>query len=124
MNSATVHPWQLLETGLHLQTLKHDYAPVGLLEMVTSVPKRILDVGCFCGGSGRWLKRRFPDCKIIGIEMLDEAAAIAAPAYERVVVGTFERVDFAAEGLVPGSFDSIIAADVLEHLYDPWQALR
>jgi len=124
MNSATVYPWQMLESGLHLQTLKHDYAPVGLLEMVAPTPKRVLDVGCFCGGSGRWLKQRFPDCKIVGIEMLDKAAAIAAQVYDRVIVGTLERVDFADEGLVPGSFDTIIAADVLEHLYNPWQALQ
>ena len=124
MISATVHPWQMLEAGLHMQTLKHDYAPVGLLEMVAPAPKRVLDLGCFCGGSGRWLKQRFPGCEIIGIEMLDKAAAIAAPAYDRVIVGTFEHLDFVAEGLVPGSFDAIVAADVLEHLYNPWQALQ
>ena len=116
--------WKMLDADMHLHTLDPDYAPVGLLEMVNPAPKRVLDVGCFCGGSGRWLKRRFPSCEVVGIEMLDKAAAMAAQTYEQVIVGTFEQVDFEAEGLDSGSFDAIIAADVLEHLYNPWQVLQ
>jgi 2-polyprenyl-3-methyl-5-hydroxy-6-metoxy-1,4-benzoquinol methylase len=128
-----VYPWQLLSSGLHLQTLKPDYAPVGLLEMITTPTRpatsgnpslRVLDVGCFCGGSGRWLLKKFPGADIIGIEMLEKAAALAASDYHRVIVNTFENVDFESEGLAPGSFDAIIAADVLEHLYNPWAALQ
>ena len=113
----------MLNEDLHLHTLDPDNAPVGLLEMVNPAPKRVLDLGCFCGGSGRWLKQRFPGCEVVGIEMVDKAAAIAAQAYDRVIAGTFEKVDFEAEGLAAGSFDAIIAADVLEHIYNPWQAL-
>lgn len=118
------HPWQMLEAGLHMQTLDHNYAPIGLLEMIAPTPKRVLDVGCFCGGSGRWLKQRFPECEVIGIEMLEDAAAIAAKTYDTVIVGSFEKVDLETEELAPGSFDAIVAADVLEHLYNPWQALQ
>jgi len=118
------HIWQMLDAEVHMHTLKPDYAPVGLLEMVASPPARILDVGCFCGGSGRWLKARFPHCGISGIEMLDSAAAIAAEAYDHVITGPIEQIDFAANGLTPGSMDAIIAADVLEHLYNPWKALQ
>lgn len=124
MNKGTDHVWQMLDNDLHMQTLDPNYAPVGLLEMVSPAPKRVLDLGCFCGGSGRWLKQRFPDCEVIGIEMLDKAAAVAAKAYDRVISGALEQVDFAAEGLTAGSFDAIIAADVLEHIYNPWQALQ
>jgi 2-polyprenyl-3-methyl-5-hydroxy-6-metoxy-1,4-benzoquinol methylase len=124
MNPTSEPVWKLLDADLHLQTLDPDYAPIGLLEMVNPAPKRVLDLGCFCGGSGRWLKQRFPGCEVIGIEMLAKAAAIAAQAYDRVITGTLEQVDFAAEGLFPGRFDTIIAADVLEHIYNPWQALQ
>jgi len=116
--------WKMLEADLHLQTLDPNYAPVGLLEMVKPESKRVLDLGCFCGGSGRWLKQRNPDCEIVGIEMLDKAAEIAAQVYDRVISGTLEQVDFEAENLVKGSFDAIIAADVLEHIYNPWKALQ
>ncbi|MCX7177194.1 MAG: methyltransferase domain-containing protein [Proteobacteria bacterium] len=123
MTTPTAHPWQMLDAELHLQTLKVDYAPVGPLEMLATPPKRVLDVGCFCGGSGRWLKQRFPDCTVIGIEMLNKAAEIAAIDYDRVIAVPFEQVDFSDKDLLPCSFDAIIAADVLEHLYNPWKAL-
>jgi 2-polyprenyl-3-methyl-5-hydroxy-6-metoxy-1,4-benzoquinol methylase len=116
--------WQLLDQGVHLETLNPSYAPTGLLELVAPAPRRVLDLGCFCGGTGRWLKRRFPGCEVVGIEMLDKAAAMAAEAYDRVIVGTLEDLDFEREQLLPGTFDAIIAADVLEHLFNPWRALQ
>ena len=124
MSKTTDHVWKMLEDDLHLQTLDPDYAPVGLLEMVNPAPKRVLDLGCFCGGSGRWLKQRFPGCEVVGIELLGKAAAVAARTYDRVITGALDQVDFAALGLTAGSFDAIIAADVLEHIYNPWQALQ
>jgi SAM-dependent methyltransferase len=124
MNPITEPLWKMLDSDIHLQTLDPNYAPVGLLEMVKPAPKRVLDMGCFCGGSGRWLKQRFPSCEVIGIEMLGKAAAIAEQAYDSVIVGAFEQVDFGSTGLKVGSFDAIIAADVLEHMYNPWKALQ
>ena len=123
MTEMTAPAWKMLDADMHLHTLSQDYAPVGLLQMISTPPKRVLDLGCFCGGSGRWLKERFPNCEVVGIEMLAQAGAIADQIYDRVIVGKFEEIDFDAEGLKPGSFDTIIAADVLEHIYNPWQAL-
>lgn len=115
--------WQLLDGGVHLETLDRNYAPTALLEQITPAPRRVLDLGCFCGGTGRWLKQRFPGCQVVGIEMLPEAAALAAEVYDRVLVGTLEQFDLEREGLTAGSFDAIVAADVLEHMFNPWQAL-
>lgn len=114
--------WQLLDAGVHLETLSPDYAPTGLLELIPRA-RRVLDLGCFCGGTGRFLKRRFPGCHVVGIEMLERAAAMASEVYDRVHVGTLERLDFDKAGLEAGSFDAIVAADVLEHLFNPWEAL-
>lgn len=116
--------WKLLEGGVHLETLNPSYAPTGLLEMIDQAPRRVLDVGCFCGGTGRFLKRRYPGCEVIGIEMLGKAAELAQQVYDRVLVGTLEQLSFAEAGLEPRSFDVIVAADVLEHLFNPWQALQ
>jgi 2-polyprenyl-3-methyl-5-hydroxy-6-metoxy-1,4-benzoquinol methylase len=116
--------WTLLGADLHMQTLRPDYAPTGLLEMMTSAPARVLDIGCFCGGTGRWLKGRFPGVEVIGVERLAPAAARARLSYERVIEAPIEAVDFAAEGLAPGSVDAIVAADILEHLVDPWTVLQ
>jgi 2-polyprenyl-3-methyl-5-hydroxy-6-metoxy-1,4-benzoquinol methylase len=122
-DSASEPAWRLLERGVHLETLNPSYAPTGLLEMIEVAPRRVLDLGCFCGGTGRYLKRKFPSCEVVGIEMLEKAAAVAAEAYDRVLVGTLESLDLEGEGLSAGSFDIIVAADVLEHLFNPWQAL-
>ena len=116
--------WTLLDNDLHLQTLNSDYAPTGLLERIGDAPSHILDIGCFCGGSGRWLRRRFPDAQLIGIEMLAKAAEKASPHYDKIIPLAFEEIDFASEGLAAGTIDAVIAADVLEHMINPWAALQ
>ena len=65
-----------------------------------------LDVGCFCGGTGRWLKTRFADVYIIGIEFLAAAAAQARNIYDQVIESPFEAIDFESEGLAAGSIDA------------------
>lgn len=107
-----------------MQTLRPNYAPVGLLEMMKPSPIRVLDVGCFCGGTGRWLKARFANVHVVGIELLAAAAAQARCIYDRVIEAPIEAVDFELEGLAMGSLDAIVAADVLEHLVNPWAALQ
>jgi 2-polyprenyl-3-methyl-5-hydroxy-6-metoxy-1,4-benzoquinol methylase len=124
VSAPAIFVWQQLEAGLHMQTLKQDYAPVGLLEMISPPMQRVLDVGCFCGGTGKWLKGRFPGCHVTGIEYLEAAAAIAAKTYDHVIRRRIEDIDFDQEGIVQGSIDIIVAADVLEHLYNPWLALE
>jgi len=56
--------------------------------------------------------------------MLKTAAEIARPAYDRMLIGRFEEIDFEASGIAPRAFDTIIAADFLEHLVNPWKALQ
>ena len=107
-----------------MHTLNHEYAPAGLLEMIKTAPRRVLDVGCFCGGSGRWLKTQYAGCEVIGIEPLSAAAEQAAIIYEQVINKSLEKIDFKEEGFGRGSFDTIIAADVLEHMINPWKSLE
>lgn len=119
----TNQPWRLLGSDLHLHTLNADYAPASLLSMIEAPPARVLDVGCFCGGSGKWLKSKYPDCVMVGVEPMGEAARRAAAHYDRVFDVSFEKIDFAAQGMPDGHFDAVILADVLEHLYNPWETL-
>jgi 2-polyprenyl-3-methyl-5-hydroxy-6-metoxy-1,4-benzoquinol methylase len=84
------------------------------------VGERVLDVGC---GQGAWSEalRRAGAGVLVGIEPSAESAAIAAERYDRLVNVAVEEVDLAALG--GQRFDLIIAADVLEHLVDPWAQL-
>lgn len=116
--------WTMLESDLHLTTLDPNWVMLPLMEMIPDAPAHVLDVGCFCGGNGRWLKAKFQGCRITGIEILENAAAIARKNYDHVIVKRIEDVNFDAEGIAPGGVDTIIAADVLEHLFNPWKALQ
>ncbi len=83
--------------------------------------RRILDLGCASGAVGSALKAR-GDVEVVGIERDPVYAADARRRLDRVVEADVEA--FAADAGELGRFDCLIAADVLEHLVDPWRALR
>ena len=81
---------------------------------------KVLDVGCGYGAAGQLLKTK---CKaeVHGIEINPRAAVKARIHYDSVINGNIEQDEFSFEA---NYFDFIICADVLEHLSDPWGALR
>jgi methionine biosynthesis protein MetW len=91
-------------------------------EIASHVPptaRRVLDLGCSTGGLASLLKAR-GDVEVVGIE-IDEGYATAAEQHcARVICADIEAL--APADL--GRFDCLVAADVLEHLVDPWSALR
>ncbi|PZS10443.1 MAG: hypothetical protein DLM64_08580 [Solirubrobacterales bacterium] len=89
-------------------------------ELVPLGARRILDLGCSSGGLGAALKAR-QRAEVIGIEIDKEYAADAAARLDQVVVDDLEHA--ALRSLTLGRFDCVIAADVLEHLRDPWSTL-
>ena len=95
-----------------------------LREVLARPPRRILELGCSAGKLGEFIREKYPDAHHTGIEMNPEAAALARTRLARVIESRLEDIDFAAEGIAPGSIDTFIAGDVLEHLYDPWRALQ
>jgi len=117
--------WKLLgEAGsAHWTALEHDYLPQGLLEMIATPPALVLDVGCFCGAVGAWLKQRYHGVRVVGVEPLGEAATQARSRLDVVLQGRLEDVDLSDAGVTPGTVDVIVLADVLEHMFDPWNAL-
>ncbi len=83
----------------------------------------VLDVGCANGATSRALKQRFPGSSVTGIELDPRSAEEARQHLDRVLVGD------AVMGLQTLSaetkqFDLVLCGDVLEHLADPWAALR
>jgi methionine biosynthesis protein MetW len=92
--------------------------------LVPPSARRVLDLGCASGALGAALKAR-GDVEVVGIESDAAYAGDAGERLDRVV-----HADLAELALAPdldarlGRFDCLIAADVLEHLVDPWSALR
>ncbi|MDP2835042.1 MAG: glycosyltransferase [Pseudomonadota bacterium] len=101
----------------------HDHPRKELLLLMAHVPRRVLDVGCATGATGELIKTAWPDSHVTGIELNRAAAARAEERIDKVLGEKLEDIDFAAEGIAPGSIDTVLLADVLEHLYDPWDAL-
>jgi 2-polyprenyl-3-methyl-5-hydroxy-6-metoxy-1,4-benzoquinol methylase len=94
-------------------------------EVVACVPAwvgTVLDVGCSSGALGAALKRR--GHTVVGIEVDAALAAEASAALDAVVVADVVGLVERGERIDGGPFDCVVLADVLEHLPDPWSALR
>jgi O-antigen biosynthesis protein len=100
-----------------------DHFNPGLLEVLAHPPRTLLDIGCAAGLIGREVKLRNPACRTIGIEPNEATAKLASQNLDQVLCGKFEDINLEAEGIAVGSIDTVIAADVLEHMYDPWHVM-
>jgi 2-polyprenyl-3-methyl-5-hydroxy-6-metoxy-1,4-benzoquinol methylase len=92
-----------------------------VLRGLGTISGRLLDVGC---GEGSWapLLRQAGASELVALDPSPGAIARAAELYDTAVIGTIEGTELASLGGTP--FDAIVVADVLEHLVDPWAALR
>jgi 2-polyprenyl-3-methyl-5-hydroxy-6-metoxy-1,4-benzoquinol methylase len=93
----------------------------GLLEIMGRLNGAVLDVGC---GVGLWAPelRRQGATQLTGIDSSLLAAALARDRYDHIVAAPIESLELDDLGGKP--FEHVVAADVLEHLVDPWAALR
>jgi methionine biosynthesis protein MetW len=89
-----------------------------IVDLVPAGARRVLDLGCSTGWLAAALKER-GEVEVVGIEREPAYAAEAATRCDRVVTGDVEDVPPDL-----GRFDCLVAADVLEHLVDPWSALE
>lgn len=91
-------------------------------ELVPAGARNILDLGCSVGALGEALKRR-QAASVVGVELSESFASQARSRLDRVIV---EDLEAFVRGPAPpeAPFDCLLAADVLEHLVDPWETLR
>lgn len=90
--------------------------------LVPPTARNVLELGCSNGALGAALKRR-QDVRVLGVEYDPAYTAEAGPRLDRVVTG--DAFAFATGPHPPEApFDCLIAADLLEHLVDPWSTLR
>lgn len=84
--------------------------------------RRVLEIGCGPGSITKILRHK-SHCSITGIECDPKAISLVAPYCDRIVEADLNNVDWATLASDIGEFETIVAADVLEHLYDPWKVL-
>ena len=91
-----------------------------LLALVPRDARRVLDVGCGEGNTGRVLKAERPGIVVAGIEKEPAVARIASAHLDEV-----HCIDLDCDAVSFGEpFDCIICGDVIEHLKDPAAVLR
>lgn len=79
-------------------------------------PHRVLDAGCGSGRITLMLARSFPKVEIVGF---DSDVTALVPARERQEYAGFTNVRFVSDPKeVVGTFDTIIATDVIAHVKD------
>ena len=98
----------------------HDLLRREILELIPSDANKILDLGCGAGNLGAALKKRQP-CTVHGIELSKGAAEYAAKNLDHVWCDNLNRFD---PTFIKQKYDTLIFADILEHLISPWRALK
>ena len=76
----------------------------------------VLDIGCGRGGLLEYLRDK-KNCRVAGVDMSDDAIRILKKKGIEAIKADVEEDD------IPGSYDVIILAAVLEHLIDPLSVL-
>lgn len=82
-----------------------------------------VELGCSAGATGQKLKEVLGIARYVGVERFEEAAQAARGRLDQVLVADLNRTSPLELGLEEGSFDLLLALDVLEHLYNPWDVL-
>jgi 2-polyprenyl-3-methyl-5-hydroxy-6-metoxy-1,4-benzoquinol methylase len=90
--------------------------------LISPDARMVLDVGCSTGTLGAAIKAK-TGAQVFGIELSADMAHEALGRIDRVFVG--DAAEIILQGKLDGyQFDTIVFADVLEHLADPWAVLR
>lgn len=103
-----IHRW----SSLRGQT-RHD-----LLDRISTDAKSILEFGCGEAPLGEALKKR-QKCRVVGIELDPEAAAVAEKRIDAVYRGDVREI----VSIMDERFDWIIGGDIVEHIDEPWSFL-
>jgi 2-polyprenyl-3-methyl-5-hydroxy-6-metoxy-1,4-benzoquinol methylase len=89
-----------------------------LLDRISPEAKSILEFGCGEAPLGEALKRR-QKCRVVGIELDPDAAAVARKRIDAVYRGDVREI----VSILDETFDWIIGGDIVEHLDEPWSFL-
>lgn len=97
-------------------------APAYVVHLVGS-SKRVLEIGCGPGSITKLLAEH-GHCQVTALELDPEAITKAAPYCEAIMQADLNSAEWPQLLDGAGRFDVVVAADVLEHLYDPWTELK
>jgi SAM-dependent methyltransferase len=94
-------------------------------ERIPLMGRRVLDVGCGYGGTLIAFAEQGADA--VGVEVNEERARVGRKRLADLGINADLRLDDICDPDVPrrlGTFDVVVAQDVIEHVLDPAQAIR
>jgi methionine biosynthesis protein MetW len=120
--------WRRAHDRLNVRVPERMRAALRLLDMDQSNMRRVLDVGCGEGTLGRLLRSRRdgaaePSMELIGTDIAATALELAAEQYNHVYQINVEQ-ERIRDYVGAQPFDTIVALEVLEHLFAPQAALE
>lgn len=92
-----------------------------VLNLVPPGAKSVLDIGCSTGVLGLAIKVK-TQAQVVGVDLNTEMAKAAAKRIDKIIIGDVENPE-TIKKLKNMKFDTIIFADVLEHMQNPWTTL-
>lgn len=117
-------PSEMPPTGHMYATKEERYFANSRPEMIDRIPaqaRTVLEVGCGSGSFAAALKAKRRDIRVTAIESFPDAARHAKEHVDELIE---VALDDAIPNLEDRQFDCIVMNDVIEHLVDPWSALR
>lgn len=118
-----------IELNVNSNTSRYDYqfdpngeSTAAQVCRIAGRERRVLELGCAAGAMSAVLVSHY-GCEVTGVENDAAAAEQARRFCQRVVLANLDQPDW-HEALAGMQFDTILAADVLEHLRDPLTCLR
>lgn len=94
-------------------------ARIDLLDRISIDARRILEFGCGEAHLGVALQQR-QQCRVVGIELDSQAAAIARTHIDEVHQGDAREI----VRKLDERFDCIVGSEIVEHIDDPWTFLE
>ena len=87
------------------------------LEALTlSGEERVLDVGCGTGEFEQLVRERYPQARLVGIDVTPQMLEVARGKFRDVPEITFLRMEAEALPFAPGSFDVVVSCNMLHHV--------
>ena len=108
----------------------YDNINMTLLDVVSPSAKSICEFGCGAGALARAVKEKIPTVHYVGVEIMADELERASDVLDISLRRNLDELSIwstdpeLAVAIPLNSFDHVIFGDVLEHLYDPLNALR
>ena len=112
------------DVAIDASTYVHVWSPMraqvrdDLLPYIPSDARSLLELGCGEGALGALVKQR-QKCRVVGIELDQQAVAIARKKIDDVYTGDVRHII----EVLHDRFDCIVASEIVEHVDDPWSFL-